>query len=361
VNGSVGAVRSGRTNTITAAVAAFAALAAATSLVAVVAPSPAESQSRNRDGFRDPDRDRKANANGGYDTRQADNAQPPARFVAELDGRIVAVSAETGRVAQHLAADKPGGGASDPAVSPDGRTVWFARGDGTCGSHLASVPATGGDEKRVPGSGEVGPEARPLPRPGRAQLAYARRSCDKPGAALVVGDLAGLEGHGQSGLVPVAWNRTGERLLATTEPTNETRLLDVNKAGAVVASRPLQPADSEPDCRLEVVGFSPDDNNGYLAVRRCGPSDERARVSLVLLGEDGGIRRTAVRLHRGRDFIDRPAFDTSGHSLLFITAPAGIRDSASAHHAEIALWLWRDGASRVLAGETRLRNLAWLP
>ncbi|HYH51998.1 MAG TPA: hypothetical protein VEG38_20830, partial [Acidimicrobiia bacterium] len=137
-------MRSGRRNTTSIAVAVLAVLAASASLVVAVAPPPAESASRksdgrNRDGFRDPDRVPKANASNGYDTRQADNAQPPARFVAELDGRIVVVSAETGRVERHLTSDKPGGGASDPAVSPDGRTVWFARDDGSCASHLASV------------------------------------------------------------------------------------------------------------------------------------------------------------------------------------------------------------------------------
>ena len=77
----------------------------------------------------------------------------PAEFVAELHARIVVVSAATGRVVRRLTADQAGGGASDPAVSPDGRTVWFSRGDGSCAAHLASVPAAGGPERSLPGSG----------------------------------------------------------------------------------------------------------------------------------------------------------------------------------------------------------------
>ncbi|HYH52477.1 MAG TPA: hypothetical protein VEG38_23275, partial [Acidimicrobiia bacterium] len=204
-------------------------------------------------------------------------------------------------------------------------------------------------------------ESRPLPRPGRAQLAYARRSCDKPGTALIVGDLAGLEGHGQSGLVPVAWNRSGDRLLATTAATNETRLLDVNKAGAIVASRRLQPADTEADCRLEVVGFSPDDNDGYVAFRRCGPRDERGRRSLVLLDRAGNLRRTALRLSRSQDFTDRPAFGPTGHSLLFATVPVDRGEQAAGAKPVATLWLWRDGEARYLDRQSRFRQPVWLP
>jgi dipeptidyl aminopeptidase/acylaminoacyl peptidase len=336
-------------------IAAVAALSAVGSVVVVEVP--AGSASRNRDRFRD----RERQDGRSHDTRDGGSGQAPARFVAELDGRIVVVSAETGRRERYLTDVKPGGGASDPAVSPDGRRVWFSRGDGSCAAHLASAPVAGGKEQKVPGSGEAGPETVPLPRPGFAQLAYARSDCDKPGSALIVGDLEGLEGHGQSGLVPLAWSRDGNYLLARRASGDETRLLQVNRSGGTVGNQPLAPTDTVAECRLQIVGFSPDDNNGYVAIRRCGPSDERGRRSLVLLNQDGNFRKTVVRLQRGRDFIDRPAFDTTGHSLLYVTAPAGIDDTDTAHHAEVALWLWRDGESRILARESRLRHPAWLP
>lgn len=277
----------------------------------------------------------------------------PARFVAGVDGRIAAVSAETGRVDRYLTAEHLGGGAEEPTVSPDGRTVWFSRGDGSCAAHIASVPTAGGSEKALPGSGEAGPEGTPLPRPGQAQLAWSRTDCQDSAEALVVGDLRGLQGHGQIGLVPLAWSRDGDQLLAVTSDGTEVHLIDVTPSGALDADRVLAPADRTADCRLQVVDFSPDDNGGYLAERRCGPSGEQGRRSLVLLDKDGGVRRAVLRLPRGEEFVDRAAFDRSGHALLYST-------SASAGEG-ISLWLWRDGDSRLLARQSRYRHPSWLP
>ncbi|MCA1844180.1 MAG: hypothetical protein LC792_13540, partial [Actinobacteria bacterium] len=179
----------------------------------------------------------------------------PAQFVAESGGRIAVVSADTGRVVRYLTAAKPGGGAMEPTVSHDGRTVWFSRADGTCAAHVASVPAAGGDEEAVPGSGEAGAEGTPLPRPGRPQVAFARAACQDKAAdhALVVSDLGGDEGHGQLGLLPLAWNRGGDHLLATTADGGEVRLLQMGPSGAILAGETLTPADPTPNCRLAVV------------------------------------------------------------------------------------------------------------
>jgi hypothetical protein len=295
-----------------------------------------------------------------YEARDNASGAAPARFVAEFDGRIVVVSAETGRAERYLTDKKPGGDASYPAVSPDGRTVWFSRGDGNCAAHLASVPVTGGKEKAVPGSGDAGPETVPLPRPRKAQLAYARIDCEKRDSAIVVGDLEGLEGRGRSGLVPIDWSRDGDLLLARTVKDDETRLLEINPAGGIESSTPLGLKDSVADCRLEVVGFSPDENDGYVALRRCGPSGERGRRSLVLLHRDGNLRKTVLRLPRGQDFTDRPVFDEIGHSLLYSTTTAD-RAGTTKGEPVISLWLWRDGETRRLERRTGFGHPAWLP
>ena len=289
----------------------------------------------------------------------------PARFVAEAGGRIVVVSVRTGQVEKYLTAGhEPGGGAADPHVSPDGRRVWFSRGEGDCAAHLASVPLGGGREEPVPGSGEAGPEERPLPRPGHAQLAFARTNCDEPAESaesLFVGDLRGLEGYGQTGLVPMAWSTDGRYLLAQTSDGREVRRLTVNNAGAIVTATVLDPPDRSKDCRLEVVGFSPDANHGYVAVRRCGKPGESAWRSLVLLDRTGGHRKTVVRLPRGRDFVDRVAFDRTGHSLLYSTARSVGEDHAGTAEPEVTLWLWRDGkVYRVVRGSP-YRHPSWLP
>lgn len=289
----------------------------------------------------------------------------PARFVAETGGRVAVVSVQTGRVEKYLTAGRgPGGGAVDPVVSPDGRRVWFSRADGDCAAHLASVPVGGGKEEPVPGSGEAGPEERPLPRPGHAQLAFARTNCEEPAESaesLVVGDLRGLEGYGQTGLVPMAWSSDGKYLLAQTSDGGEVRRLTVNNAGAIVTATVVDPPDQSKECRLEVVGFSPDDNHGYVAVRRCGKAGESAWRSLVLLDKTGGHRKTVVRLARGRDFVDRVVFDRTGHSLLFSTTRSVSEDDGGTAEPEVTLWLWRDGKVQRVVRGSPYRHPSWLP
>jgi len=313
----------------------------------VAAGGTAGSAERNGTRFRQrqsppPQAEGRAPGNGG-----------PAQFVAENGGRIAVVSADTGRVVRYLTAADGRGRATDPAVSNDGRTVWFSRVDGACAAHIASVPLSGGKEEAVPGSGEAGAEGTPLPRPGRPQVAFARTGCKEQAddTALIVSDLGGVEGHGQLGLLPLAWSRDGGHLLATTADGGEVRLLEMGKSGAILASRALSGTDPTPDCRLQVVGFSPDDNDGYVAVRRCGPSGSQARRSLVLLDKGLAQRQTVVRLPRGQEFVDRLAFDTTGHSLLYSTAS----DDG------VTLWLWRDGEVRRLGRPSRYRHPAWLP
>ena len=281
-------------------------------------------------------------------------------FMAALDGGIAIVSADTGRVDRWVVAEQPGGRAKDPALSPDGRTVWFSRAGGSCAAHLASVPLSGGKEEKFPGSGEAGPEGMPLPRPGGHHIAYSRTGCEEPDTALIVGDLDGLQARGQSGLVPLAWSRDGTLLLATAAGADEARLLEVSEDGAIVRNHRLAPVDQTAGCRLRVVGFSPDDNNGYVALRRCGVG-ESTRATLVLLDQRGAYRKSVVRLPRGEDFADRPVFDPTGHSLLFSSAPAAYEGSDEARAPAMSLWVWRDGETRVLARQSPYRQPSWLP
>jgi len=289
------------------------------------------------------------------------DAGTPARFVAELDGQILVVSAETGRVQRRLAAPQSSGGAESPAVTADGRTVWFTRVDGTCDAHIASVPVAGAaTERRLPGSGEAGAELFPLPRPDHPQLAFTRYHCNNGKVALIVSDVRGDESHGQLGFIPLAWSRDGAHLLAVTARGDGLRLLDVNDAGAVVSDQAVNPADPSPGCSLNVVGFSPDGNGGYAAVRRCGADGHGdTQPTFVLLDQKGGLRQTVLRLARGEDFGAVLAFDRSGHSLLYSTVPAG--GSAANQTGSETLWVWRDGNVRLLARQSRYRDAAWVP
>ena len=348
----VGATQRRRTGRAVA-ITAVAVLAGLTTVA--VGGGPAGSAERDRNRKEDGDQ----RSSRRFRSEERTTNSRPAQFLAERGGRIVVVSAETGRIDRYLTGELPGGGAEEPALSPDGRTVWLSRGDGSCAAHLASVPLAGGKERKLPGSGEVGPEGSPLPRPGRPHIAYSRIDCDEPGAALIVGDLAGLEGHGQLGLRPLAWSRDGILLLAAAADGDEARLLEVGESGSIVGNRPLELVDTKRDCRLQAVGFSPDDNNGYVALRRCGVG-ESARRTLVLLDRDGRYRKTVVRLPRGEDFIDTPAFDRSGHSLLYSSAPAAF-ESGDGRDSEVSLWLWRGGEARLLARQSGYRHPSWLP
>ena len=349
----VGATQRRRTGKAVAA----AAVAVLTGLTTVAVTGDAAG-SAERDRNRKEDREQRSSRR--FRGEQGAANGRPAQFLAERGGRIVVASAETGRINRYVTGELPGGGAKEPALSPDGRTVWFSRGDGSCAAHLASVPLAGGKEEKLPGSGEVGPEGTPLPRPGRPHIAYSRIDCKEPGAALIVGDLAGLEGHGQLGLRPLAWSRDGTLLLASGADSDEARLLEVGESGAIVGNRPLELVDTKRDCRLQAVGFSPDDNNGYVALRRCGLG-ESARRTLVLLDQDGRYRKTVLRLPRGVDFVDRPAFDPTGHSLLYSTGPAPNEDGTAASDVDVSLWLWRDGETRPLARQSGYRQPSWLP
>jgi len=61
---------------------------------------------------------------------------------------VVAVySAADGHLIRKLTVPMPGGGPGGPRLSPDGRTVIFARGQGSCARTIDTVPFRGGREQ----------------------------------------------------------------------------------------------------------------------------------------------------------------------------------------------------------------------
>jgi hypothetical protein len=82
----------------------------------------------------------------------------PKTFIAVAPtqlSRLAVYSARTGRLIRYLTAEEPGGGVGGPQISPDGRTVLFARGDGTCAQTIDTVPVAGGAERvLIPRTGE---------------------------------------------------------------------------------------------------------------------------------------------------------------------------------------------------------------
>ena len=82
---------------------------------------------------------------------------PAADFPADFVGisypggvGVVAVySATNGRLIRTLTVPMPGGGPGGPQLSPDGRTVIFVRGTGTCAQVIDTVPFRGGPEQTL--------------------------------------------------------------------------------------------------------------------------------------------------------------------------------------------------------------------
>jgi hypothetical protein len=85
-------------------------------------------------------------------TARATAAGFPADFVGDSPGvgtmDVVAVySAADGHLIRTLTVPMPGGGPGTPRLSPDGHTVIFSRGQGSCAQTIDTVPFRGGPEQ----------------------------------------------------------------------------------------------------------------------------------------------------------------------------------------------------------------------
>jgi hypothetical protein len=140
----------------------------------------------------------------------------PADFAGDSPGAgtmdVVAVySAADGHLIRNLTVPMPGGGPGTPRLSPDGRTVVFSRGQGSCAQTIDTVPFRGGREQvLVPmtgtGNNATIPGDPSYSADGR-YLIYDTVPCDPSGRALLhIRDLstgrertvAGLLGYGGS-------------------------------------------------------------------------------------------------------------------------------------------------------------------
>ena len=231
--------------------------------------------------------------------------------------------------------------------------MWFSRGDGTCAAHLASVPVAGGKERSCPARARSARKI-PLPRPGRPE-APSPAATAKTQEALVVGDLRGLEGYGQTGLRPVAWSRDRSsarsgRRRQHARPRHQQGRRHRGQPGALPGPhRPRLPAGGR---RVQP--------RQKQRLRRPPPLRRPAtrRRSLVLLDKNRGPRKRWSALPRAR--TSPAAFDPTGRSLLYSPSPA-IVESGATGNPPITLWLWRDGESRRVDRQTTYTSPAWLP
>jgi hypothetical protein len=77
----------------------------------------------------------------------------PAEFIgvswatSPVSAVVAVYSATGGHLIRKLTVPMPGGGMGDPRLSPDGRTVIFSRGQGSCAQTIDTVPFRGGREQ----------------------------------------------------------------------------------------------------------------------------------------------------------------------------------------------------------------------
>ncbi len=159
-----------------------------------------------------------------HTTTTAVPGAPPRQAVAVVNGRLALVSTATGRIERYITEALPGGGASDPTLTPDGTTVYFSRGDGTCAAHLASVSLDGGPEQIVVASRDNSVNSAPSLSADGRWLTYRHSLCNLQAGApgrdsVVIRDLTTrqerrIELDPEQGVVPQrALNSDGTRVL----------------------------------------------------------------------------------------------------------------------------------------------------
>jgi hypothetical protein len=83
---------------------------------------------------------------------------PPHYFYAIKNGRVTKFVSRDGSAVDYLTDPQPGGGASDPQLSRDGKTVYFLQGGGTCVNGLMSVSTSTADSTQ-PTNSVASPDA----------------------------------------------------------------------------------------------------------------------------------------------------------------------------------------------------------
>jgi WD40 repeat protein len=135
-------------------------------------------------------------------TVRAASPREPAVFYGtwseNLPG-IAVYSASTGRRLKILVPQEPGGGVLQVALAPDGRTIAFTAGDGTCGTDIKSVGTTGGPvQVLVPEGHQHGgtPALAPSYSPDGRYFTYSTLYCDGGATFLHIRNLRTGMTHG---------------------------------------------------------------------------------------------------------------------------------------------------------------------
>ncbi len=209
-------------------------------------------------------------------------------------------SATDGHLIRKLTVPMPGGGLGDPRLSPDGRTVIFSRGQGTCAQTIDTVPFRGGREQvLVPmtgtGTNAINPGDPSYSADGR-YLIYDTVPCNPSGHVLLhIRDLSTgreLTGAGFLGVADsVFLDHDSEVVFAVATSTGASE-----GTGLEVLRMPSMSVTAYPvprGCRYQALAGTETETE-LDALLQCGPGHQLSAVAIS--PRTFTVTRTLIRL-----------------------------------------------------------------
>jgi hypothetical protein len=259
---------------------------------------------------------------------------------------VVAVySATDGHLIRKLTVPMPGGGPGGPRLSPDGRTVIFARGQGSCARTIDTVPFRGGREQvLVPmtGTGDYAiiPGDPSYSADGR-YLIYDTVPCGPSGHALLhirdLGTGRELTGAGVLGDADAVF------LDHDSEVVFDAAMTGTGGTGLEVLRMPSMAVTAYPalrGCRYQALAGTQTETE-LDALLQCGPGHELSVVAIS--PRTFTVTRTLIRLGscRGGETISLAPADPS--AMLAETYDACLSPTARATRADYRIVKIRAG------------------
>ncbi|HVE64870.1 MAG TPA: Gmad2 immunoglobulin-like domain-containing protein [Mycobacteriales bacterium] len=190
----------------------------------------------------------------------------PAQFVAVERGRLAVFETKSGKRVRFLTEELPGGGVSDPSTTPDGTSVVYVQGEGTCAASIRRVPVDGGDPEVLLRSNGTSVPRQPV-LSSLGDLAYIEELCQREDSQIVVQRSA--EGAGPRTIDPgsdgspsgIAWSADGRTLAVintlTLDSPTEILLVDpaIHRGVEEGEKQPRPPEPEGADCAWSAVDY----------------------------------------------------------------------------------------------------------
>jgi hypothetical protein len=276
---------------------------------------------------------------------------------------VVAVySAADGDLIRKLTVPMPGGGPGGPRLSPDGRAVIFARGQGSCARTIDTVPFRGGREQvLVPmtgtGDNAIIPGDPSYSADGR-YLIYDTVPCGPSGHALLhirdLGTGRELTGAGVLGDADAVF------LDHDSEVVFDAAMTGTGGTGLEVLRMPSMAVTAYPaprGCRYQALAGTQTETE-LDALLQCGPGHELSAVAIS--PRTFTVTRTLIRLGscRGGETISLAPADPS--AMLAETSDACLSPTARATRGDYRIVKIRAGqAWRVTSGQDVPQAASW--